>query len=145
LASIYLGTGWMVSLFEFPGIVESTKPADFPERFGGPVHRAVVFFSVWTVLMTVGGIILAVHEWDHGNYKWAPVVYTAAAVISAAFTMIVIFPVNKRLSAVIVDETEFRRYLRKWVLYTHIRTGLWTVEWIAMGVWLTALAGRGLK
>ncbi|MCU1346865.1 MAG: hypothetical protein JWL70_3131, partial [Acidimicrobiia bacterium] len=28
MASIYLGTGWMLSLFEFPGIVESTKPAD---------------------------------------------------------------------------------------------------------------------
>jgi hypothetical protein len=145
MASIYLGTGWMLSLFEFPGIVDSTKPEEFPKRFGGPVHRAVGFFTVWTVLMIVGGTILAVHEWDHGNYKWAPVVYIAAAVISAALTVIMIFPVNKRLSAVIPDENEFKRYLRKWIFYTHIRTGLWTLEWLAMGLWMVALAGRGLK
>jgi hypothetical protein len=145
MASIYLGTGWMLALFEFPGALETTKPEDFGPRFGAPVKRAVKFFTVWTILMVVGGTVLAVHEWDHGNYRWAPVLYAVAAAASAAFTMIVIFPVNKHLSGTITDETEFKHYLGLWIRYTHIRTALWTLEWLAMGAWVVALAGRGLK
>ena len=103
-ASLYFGLGWGLVLFQFPGALQATRPGGFAERFGRPVRTAVTFFSVWSVLMVVGGIVLTVAEWDQGGYRWGPLVYTVATVVATTFTVVLILPVNRALYADVPDE-----------------------------------------
>jgi hypothetical protein len=139
-ASLYFGLGWGLVLFQFPGALESTKPGGFSERFGRPVRTAVAFFSVWSVLMVVGGIWLTVAEWDQGGYRWGPLVYTIATVVATAFTVVLILPVNRQLYEEVPDVARFRSLLKRWITLNIVRTLIWTVEWVAIALWFVALA-----
>lgn len=139
-ATLYFGLGWGLVLFQFPGALDATKPGGFSERFGRPVRTAVAFFTVWSVLMVVGGVILTVAEWDEGNYRWGPLVYTVATVVATTFTVVLIVPVNKALYADVPDPGQFRSLLGRWIRLNIVRTVIWTVEWLAMAFWFVALA-----
>jgi hypothetical protein len=139
-ASLYFGLGWGLVLFQFPGAMQSTRPGGFSERFGRPVRTAVTFFSVWSLLMVVGGIVLTIAEWDQGGYKWGPLVYLVATVVATTFTVVLILPVNRALYAEVTDPGEFRRLLGRWIQLNIIRTLIWTVEWAAIALWFVALA-----
>jgi hypothetical protein len=139
-ASMYLGTGWSLVLFQFPGAAETTRRQQFPDRFGRPVRTAVGFFSVWSLLMVVGSTVLTVAEWDQGGYRWGPLVYLVTAVGATAFTVVFILPVNRALYVDLDDDERFRTLLVRWMRLNVVRTFIWTVEWAAIALWFVALA-----
>ena len=53
-ASLYLGMGFTLVALMFPGALQSTTAASFPQRFGDPVRRAVSFFTVVSLLRLAG-------------------------------------------------------------------------------------------
>lgn len=141
-ASIYLGLGFTEVVMLFPGAVKTTRAADFPERFGAPVRRAVAYFGVQSTLMVAGSVALTIAEWDEGGYRWGPLAYLLTTVATTAFTVVFILPVNRSLYRDITDEGEFTRLLTRWVQLNVIRAGLWTVEWFAIAIWFVALATK---
>jgi hypothetical protein len=143
LASIYLGVGFSLVAFQFPGALGSMNAGNFVERMYAPIKRATVTFTVQTLLMLVGGIVLTVAEWDQGGYRFGPLGYVAATVAATAWTVLVIFPVNERLKATDDDPAEFRRLLVVWMRLHFVRFVFWVAEWFAIAVWLVALAARG--
>lgn len=138
-ASFYFGFGASMAIFQFPGALERTKPAQFPERFGGPLKMAVAFLTVWSTLMLVGGLVLTIAEWDQGAYKWGPLVYFVATAAATTVTLALIFPVNRVLNTPTDDAVAFRATLTKWIRLNLFRTCLWTTEWLAMALWFVAL------
>jgi hypothetical protein len=144
-ASIYLGMGWSLVLFQFPGAVETTRAHNFPDRFGGPVRRAVGFFSVVSVLMFVGGILLTIDQWDQGARRYWPLLYAVGVAAATTFTVVLILPVNRALYREIADDRQFRTLLSRWMRLNVVRTGLWTVEWVAIVGWFLLLAMEGLR
>ena len=139
-ASIYLGVGFTQVVLQFPGAVEKTPAASFPERFGDPVRRAVAYFAVQSVLMVVGSAALTAAEWDQGGYRYGPLVYLVATVVATTFTVVFILPVNRALYREVPDEAEFKRLLTRWVRLNVVRAGMWVVEWAAIALWFVALA-----
>ncbi len=139
-ASFYFGFGASMAIFQFPGAVERTHPGQFPERFGGPLKLAVTFLTVWSTLMIVGGLILTIAKWDEGNYRWGPLIYLVATLAATSVTIFLIFPVNRVLNTPTNDAAFFRMTLAKWIRLNLARTALWTIEWLAMGLWFVALA-----
>ena len=142
-ASFYLGFGMSMAIFQFPGALERTKPDQFPQRFGGPVKMAVAFLTVWSTLMIIGGLLLTIAEWDEGGYRWGPLVYLIATVVATCITVFVIFPVNRVLNTPTDDAISFRATLARWIRLNLLRTVIWSIEWLAIALWLTALAIGG--
>jgi hypothetical protein len=144
-ASVYLGMGWSLVLFQFPGATRTTRAQDFPDRFGGPVRRAVGFFSVQTLLMVAGSILLTVDQWDQGGRRYLPLAYVVGVAAATAFTVLTILPVNRALYRDVPDEAQFRRLLSRWIRLNVIRVCLWTVEWIAIVAWFIQVSLDGLR
>jgi hypothetical protein len=139
-ASIYLGLAFTEVFLEFPGALRTTHAQNFPERFGGPVRRAVAFFAVLSGLMFVGGIVLTIGEWDQGARRWGPLAFTIALVLATLFTVVLILPVNRALYREITDEGKFHGLLARWIRLNTIRAGIWVVEWVAIALWFVAAA-----
>lgn len=139
-ASFYMGFGMSMAIFQFPGALDRTSPGQFPERFGGPLKLAVIFLTVWTTLMLAGGLVMTIAEWDHGNYRWAPLVYLVATVVATTITLALIFPVNKVLNTPTDDAVMFRSTLARWIRLNLLRAVVWTIEWLAMALWFVAMA-----
>jgi len=135
-ASMYLGTGWSLVLFSFPGRSSLTVD-NYYDQFVPPVERATRFFTWWTVLMMAVAVVLIVAEW-HSWYVAAPVVVLLAVIAATALTVKFIFPYNKRMEARIRDPAELQLVLGKWIRLNWIRTSLWTVEWVAIAAWFGA-------
>jgi hypothetical protein len=139
-ASIYLGMGFSLVVLQFPGALATTRAANFPERFGDPVRRAVAFFSVVSAIMIAGGIWLTVREWDLSGRRWLPLLYVLLAVGATAFTVVAILPVNRALYRDVADESRFRALLSRWIRLNVVRYGFWVLEWFAIAVWFVWVA-----
>ena len=142
-ASLYLGLGYSLVILQFPGAVGTTRAANFPERFGDPVRRAVAIFTVLSIVMAIAGIWLTVLEWDDGGRRWFAVVFSAMLVAATAFTQLAIVPVNHQLYEEVDDEHRFRSLLTRWVRLNVIRYGLWIVEWLGITGWFVAVVSGG--
>lgn len=142
-ASLYLGLGYSLVVLQFPGAVATTHAANFPERFGDPVRRAVAIFTVLSIVMAVAGVWLTVLEWDDGARRWFAVVFTAMLIAATAFTQIAIVPVNHQLYREVDDEHRFRGLLTRWVRLNIIRYGLWIVEWLGITGWFVSVVSGG--
>ena len=140
-ASIYLGMGFSLVVLQFPGALATTRAANFPERFGDPVRRAVAFFSVVSAVMIAGGIWLTVREWDHSGRRWLPLLFVLLSVGATAFTVIAILPVNRALYREVPDEARFAALLGRWIRLNVIRYGFWVLEWFAIAGWFVWVAG----
>lgn len=138
-ASLYLGMGFSLVVLQFPGALATTSSADFPQRFGDPVRRAVGFFTVGSLLMVVGAVWLTVLEWDDGTRRLLPLAYLVLAVLATAFTVVFILPVNRRLYQEIPDQREFSRVLERWIRLNVVRYGFWVLEWAAITGWFVAV------
>lgn len=134
-ASIYLGLGFTLVVLQFPGAVATTHAANFPERFGDPVRRAVALFAVMSALMLAAGGWLTAREWDDDSRRLLPLAFTALVVAATAFTVIAIVPVNRALYRPIDDEARFTGLLSRWVRLNVIRSGIWVLEWFAVAGW----------
>lgn len=144
MASIYLGAGFSLVVFQFPG-AGSITPSTFPERMGDPIKRATLTFTIQSTLMLVGGVVLAVAEWDEGGYRYAPLAYVVATLAATAWTVLAIFSVNQRLRKADVDPAEFRRLLTVWMRLNVVRFLFWVAEWLAMAVWFVGSVTRARR
>ena len=132
-ASVYLGTGWSLVLFSFPGRRNLTVD-NYYDQFVPPVHRATQFFTWWTVVMIAAAIVLVVAE-RSSWYVIAPIVVLAGVVAATALTVKFIFPYNKKMESHLTDNAEMQSVLGKWMFLNVIRTSLWTVQWIAIATY----------
>jgi hypothetical protein len=131
--SMYLGTGWSLVLFSFPGAKKLTT-ANYYDQFVPQVTLATRFFTWMTALMSGAAVVAIVWE-RHSWYVAAPAVVLAAILVATGLTIKFIFPYNKRMAEHISDEAELQRVLGKWMFLNWIRVLLWTVEWVAMAAW----------
>ena len=138
-ASLYLGMGYSLVVLQFPGALATTRAADFSQRFGDPVRRAVGFFAVGSVLMVIGSVWLTVLEWDDGSRRLLPLLFAVLTVAATAFTVVLILPVNRTLYREIPDQAEFTRVLRRWIVLNVVRYGFWVLEWLAITGWFVAV------
>jgi anthrone oxygenase-like protein len=139
-ASVYLGMGFSLVVLQFPGAAATTKAANFPERFGDPVRRAVATFTVVSVLMLIGGAWLTVRDWDNGDRRLLSLLFTVMVVAATAFTVVFILPVNRVLYGEIADESYFTTTLRRWIRLNVVRYLFWIVEWFAITGWFIMVA-----
>ena len=138
-ASMYLGTGWSLVLFSFPGRDKLTVD-NYYDQFVPPVERATKFFTWMTTVMMAAAIVLIVADW-HSAYVIAPAVLLAGVIAATALTVKFIFPYNKRMEAHIRDPAELQVVLGKWIRLNWIRTLLWTGQWIAITSWFAVRLG----
>lgn len=132
-ASIYLGTGWSLVLFSFPGASSFTID-NYYDQFVPPVQRATRFFTWMTAVMLATAIVLIVAERDSA-YLAAPAVLFVGVVTATGLTIKFIFPYNKQMAVGIKDDVTLQAVLRKWMLLNWIRVSLWTVQWVAITVY----------
>ncbi len=132
-ASMYFGTGWSLVLFSFP-VRSQLTPQNYYLQLVPQVKAATRFFTWMTVVMMAAAVVVIV--WDRSSWSViAPIVLLAAVLLSTGLTVKYIFPWNKRLEQGITDDGELQHVLGKWMFLNWIRTGLWTVEWIASATW----------
>jgi Mn2+/Fe2+ NRAMP family transporter len=132
-ASMYLGTGWSLVLFSFPGASDLTVN-NYYQEFVPPVQRATRFFTWMTCVMIVTAIALIVGERDSA-YVIAPAVVLTGILAATGLTIKFIFPYNKQMAAPITDETTLHVVLGKWMVLNWIRVSLWTVQWTALAIY----------
>ncbi len=141
-ASLYLGMGFSLVFLQFPGALATTRAANFPQRFGDPVRRAVGFFAVVSLLMVAGGAWLTVTEWGNGDRRLLPLAYTVLAVAATTFTVVFILPVNRTLYREISEEDRFTAVLRRWIRLNVVRYLFWIAEWFAIAGWFVMVAAQ---
>lgn len=138
-ASMYLGTGWSLVLFSFPGR-DKLNVDNYYDQFVPPVQRATKFFTCMTTVMMAAAVVLIVADW-HSWYVVAPAVLLAAVLAATGLTVKFIFPYNHRMAEHIRDQAELQVVLGKWIRLNWIRTLLWTAEWLAITVWFAVRLG----
>ncbi len=131
-ASMYLGTGWSLTLFTLPGRRGMTVD-NYYDQIVAPIARATRFFTVMTIVMVAAAIALIVAEWGSW-YILAPIAVLVAVVGATLLTTLVIFRYNRRLKARIADPAELREVLERWAFWNWFRLALWTSQWVAMAV-----------
>jgi hypothetical protein len=131
-ASMYFGTGWSTVLFSFP-ITPHLTVDNYYLHFVPQVKAAVRVFTILTSVMVLAGGIMLVAEWDTG-LVWVPILVLALVIGSAALTVRLIMPINRRMAEGITDPAELREALRRWSMLTSVRVGLWTTEWLAVAI-----------
>lgn len=137
MASIYVGAGFSLVFFQLAGR-DSITAENYDERMNDQVKRATAWFTIQSILMLVGGVVLTIAEWDQGGYRWGPLVYTVLTVTATLFFLF-INPINKKMRKK-PEPAEFKRLLGVWINLNTIRLGVWFAEWAAMAVWFVALA-----
>jgi hypothetical protein len=139
-ASMYFGTGWSLVLFSFP-IAPRLTPATYALPFVLPVEAATHFFTYMTIVMLVGAAVMIWGEWRTG-YRWVPIVVLLAVLAATLLTTQIIFPANHEMEAGIATQARLDVVLARWMLLNRIRTGLWTVQWLAMTAYFVLKALR---
>jgi hypothetical protein len=137
-AAMYFGTGWSLLLFSFPGAPNLT-PANYFPQFVPPVHAATRFFKPMTVVMLVAAGVMLVAEWSSA-LVWVPAVVIGAVVAATWLTVRLIFPVNAVMDEHIADQKTLDRTLERWMYLNRVRTGIWTVEFVAMATFFAVRA-----
>ena len=137
MASIYVGAGFSLVFFQLAG-ADTITADNYDERMNNQVKRATAWFTIQSLMMLVGGIVLTVAEWDQGGYRWGPLVYTVMTVIATLFFLF-INPINKKMRTKPAP-AEFKRLLGVWITLNTIRLGVWFAEWVALAAWFVALA-----
>ena len=135
-ASMYLGTGWSLVLFQFPSRPQMTVESYY-NQFVPQVTRATKFFTWMTIVMIATAIVMLVSEW--GSWEMlAPVVVLAGVLAATGLTIWWILPINKQLEAGISGVDELQALLKRWMKLNTIRVGLWTVQWLALALYFGA-------
>lgn len=132
-ASMYLGTGWSLILFQFPSRSKLTV-SNYYQQFVPRVLRATRFFTWMTIVMIAAAIILIGYE-RHSAYLVAPALVLVAVVAATGLTLRFIVPWNKQMESGIKDNAELQHVLGRWMFLNRIRVSLWTIEWLAITSW----------
>jgi hypothetical protein len=141
--SIYFGTGWSTYLFDFP-VVPKLNVDNYYLHFVPQVAAATKFFTVLVPVMVIAGIILAVAEW-RTCFRWVPIVVVLAVCSASFVTMHFVFPLNHLMAAPITDPQQLTEVMDKWLQYTRVRIGFWSLEWLTLMYYFAAkvAAGKG--
>jgi hypothetical protein len=137
-ASMYFGTGWSTVLFSFP-ITPHLTVENYYLQFVPQVKAALRVFTALTTIMIATAGIMLVAEWGTG-LVWVPILVVTLVVGSAALTVTLILPINRRMAEGITDQAELEEALRRWKSLTSIRVGLWSTEWLAMAIFFAVRA-----
>jgi hypothetical protein len=141
--SIYFGTGWSTFLFDFP-VVPQLTVANYYLHFVPQVAAATKFFTVLVPVMMAAGIIMAVAEW-RTRFRWVPMVVLLAIGAASGVTMHFVFPLNELMAKPITDPQQLTEVMQKWLSFTRIRLGFWSLEWIALMYYFAAKAATAGK
>jgi hypothetical protein len=139
--SIYFGTGWSTFLFDFP-VVPKLNVDNYYLHFVPQVAAATSFFTVLVPVMIAAGIVMAVAEW-HTCFRWVPIVVVLAIASASFVTMHFVFPLNKLMAAPIRDPQQLLEVMGKWLFYTRIRIGFWSLEWLSLMYYFAANIAAG--
>jgi hypothetical protein len=132
-ASMYLGTGWSLVLFQFPSRPQMTVESYY-NQFVPQVTRATKFFTWMTVVMIATAIVMLVSEW--GSWELlAPLVVLAGVLAATGLTIGLILPINKQLAAGVSGVDELQILLKRWMSLNTVRVGLWTLQWLALALY----------
>lgn len=142
-ASIYLGTGVSLVLFQFPSFPELTV-SNYQAFVVPPVDRATAFFTSMTMVMYATGALMLVAEM-HTSLRWVPVVVLLALTASTLLTVLVIFAYNAELRTGIADAARLRTVLAAWVDLNLVRVSLWCVMWLSLMAYFGARASVGVR
>jgi Domain of unknown function (DUF1772) len=137
-AAMYFGTGWSLLLFSFP-VAPQLTPENYYLQFVPQVHAATRFFKPMTAVMLGAAGVMLIAEWGRA-LVWVPVVVILAVVAATVLTVRLIFPVNAVMDDRIEDQGTLDRTLGRWMFLNRVRTGLWTVEFVAMAVFFAVRA-----
>ncbi len=137
-ASMYFGTGWSTVLFSFP-ITPHLTVENYYLHFVPQVKAALRVFTALTTIMIATAGIMLVAEWGTG-LVWVPILVLTLVVGSAALTVTLILPINRRMAEGITDPAELEEALRRWKSLTSIRVGLWSTEWLTMAIFFAVRA-----
>jgi hypothetical protein len=138
-ASLYLGTGWSLVLFQLPD-AKSLTPDTYAIPFVNPLVRATRFFTALTYVMIAASVVLIAGEWDTG-YVWVPIAYLVLTIAAGQLTRSLIFPLNARMREGMTDPREVQSVLTKWARLGRIRTVMWTSEWLVMATYFGVRTG----
>ena len=142
-ASMYLGTGWSLWLFQFQSAPHMTID-NYYWTFVPQVQAASVFFTWMTSLMIVSLIIMIWVEWKT-DMRWIAILVLLSLLAATGFTVWYIFPYNDTMESHITDPALLTATLDKWISLNRVRVILWTVEWAGMMWYFAKRAWQGLQ
>lgn len=131
--SMYFGTGWSLMLFSIPATADLT-PDDYFGQIVPQTAAATRFFTWMTNLMILLAIVMIVAEWGDPLW-WVPWILLSGVAAATLLTVRGIFPLNKRLKEGVTDQVELDAILDRWKRLNLVRTGFWTLQWLAMAGW----------
>ena len=134
VTTIYVGLMWSLHFFWFPSW-QQVAASEFRSHFESPVREATQFF---TYLVPVQLLSLGIFAWIEfkGKYRWLTLLSFIIMSATHTFAVILIFPINRALSAVGTPDAEIRSGLQQWMMYNDIRGILATTVWTLLLVYL---------
>jgi Domain of unknown function (DUF1772) len=132
-ASMYLGTGWSLVLFQFPSRPQMTVESYY-NQFVPQVTRATKFFTWMTVVMIATVAVMLIAEWNSWRIL-APILVAGGILAATGLTIRWILPLNKQLAAGVSEIGELQALLKRWMALNTVRVGLWTLQWLALAVY----------
>lgn len=142
-ASIYLGTGASLTLFQFPSFDDLTVD-NYSIIVVPPIERATTFFTYMTQVMYVTGIVMLLAEW-RSRLRWVPAVVLVALTATTLLTIFFIFDYNQELNAGITDPERLVQVMDQWMDLNWIRVGIWVVMWAAVMAYFAVRAAASIR
>jgi hypothetical protein len=142
-ASIYLGTGLSLGLFQFPSFSDLTV-SNYHIIIVPPIDRATKFFTYMTQVMYLTGGLMLVAEWRTWM-RLVPIVVLVSLTTTTMLTILVIFDYNRELSAGITDQARLDEVMASWMTLNWIRIAIWVVMWGALMVYFAVRAAPAIR
>jgi Domain of unknown function (DUF1772) len=134
VTTIYVGLMWSLHFFWFPSWQEVAS-TDFRNHFEVPVREATRFFTYLVPIQLLSLGILAWIEF-RGRFRWLTLSSFIIMSATHVLAIILIFPINRKLSAVGTPELEVRSGLQQWMMYNDGRGFLATTVWFLLLVYI---------
>ena len=142
-ASMYLGTGGSLALFQFPSFGSITVD-NYRLIINDPVHRATVFFTYMTNVMLLNCVVMFVGEF-RTRMRWFPVAVLVELTSVTLLTVLGIFRYNDQLYAGITDPAKLKEVLDSWLALNWLRVSIWAVMWLTVMGYFSVKAASAIK
>jgi hypothetical protein len=80
---------------------------------------------------------MAIAEW-RTRFRWVPILVVLAIATASGVTMYLVFPLNGLMAQPITDPQQLAEVMEKWLLFTQIRIGIWSLEWLTLMYYFAA-------
>lgn len=142
-ASMYLGTGGSLVLFQFPSFDHITVE-NYPLIINGPVLRATRFFTWMTQLMYLSCAVILIAEF-RTRMRWFPLAVIAEITAVTLLTVLGIFRYNQELYDGITDPARLREVLDAWMALNWVRVSIWVIMWLTIMGYIAIKAAPVIK